>query len=343
MQRACGDARCRWITGASRTTHGSTRMRIPSCPMGSLSRAWMARALASFGRSRPITMTSSTACGGHAWQKTWQSQAAREACDARPQGARASLPLPSSSTGCTREARAPGRRQARAFVETHVEGRAFSNSAIVFEPHTGAAPPSPAKENLAALVPAPYMHLRRFYGVFGSHHHLRAAIVPTRPGLPPCPRYGVPVAPKRSGRMNRADLLMRVWAHHAQEHSQVPLLRTQYARHCRHSESRRDHRRRPSWRPSTRTSGPYRPPDLLPRTRSKRSPRPDPPVYLYNAGRPRPVELKALLYFEIRLSPSTSMSSNPKATNRCLPDPPTRPDRPPNCAKHPRPHRSLTA
>jgi len=51
-------------------------------------------------------------------------------------------------------------------------------------------------------------------------------------------------------------------------------------------------------------------------------------------------ELKALLRFEISLSPSPSTSSDPQATNRCLRDPPTRPDQPPNCAKHPRPPRS---
>ena len=36
------------------------------------------------------------------------------------------------------------------------------------------------------------------------------------------------------------------------------------------------------------------------------------------AERPRPVELKAALRLEISLSPSTSKSSDPKATNRCL-------------------------
>lgn len=72
--------------------------------------------------------------------------------------------------------------------------------AVVFEPHALIA-------RLAALVPAPYMHLRRFHGVFAPHHHLRAAIVPT-----PAADSAVPVAPKRPGRMNWADLLMRVWA-----------------------------------------------------------------------------------------------------------------------------------
>ena len=42
--------------------------------------------------------------------------------------------------------------------------------AVVFEPHALIA-------RLAALVPAPYLQLRRFHGVFGPHHHLRALIV----------------------------------------------------------------------------------------------------------------------------------------------------------------------
>ncbi len=32
---------------------------------------------------------------------------------------------------------------------------------------------------LAALVPAPYLALRRFHGVFGTNHHPRCVIVPT--------------------------------------------------------------------------------------------------------------------------------------------------------------------
>ena len=60
---------------------------------------------------------------------------------------------------------------------------------------------------LAALVPAPYLALRRFHGVFAPHHHLRSAIIPTPDADSP-----VPVAPKRPGRMSWADLLMRVWA-----------------------------------------------------------------------------------------------------------------------------------
>ena len=93
---------------------------------------------------------------------------------------------------------------------------------------------------LAALVPAPYLALRRFHGVFAPHHHLRALIVPT-----PCTDGPVPVAPKRPGRMNWADLLMRVWAIDALK---CPCCSTRGAgapapvRHRRHSEPRRDHR-----------------------------------------------------------------------------------------------------
>ena len=72
--------------------------------------------------------------------------------------------------------------------------------AVVFEPHALIA-------RVAALVPAPYLQLRRFHGVFAPHHRLRAAIVPT-----PAVDSAVPVAPKRPKRMNWADLLMRVWA-----------------------------------------------------------------------------------------------------------------------------------
>lgn len=72
--------------------------------------------------------------------------------------------------------------------------------AVVFEPLDLIA-------RLAALVPAPYLALRRFHGVLAPHHHLRALIVPT-----PSADSAAPVAPKRPGRMCWADLLMRVWA-----------------------------------------------------------------------------------------------------------------------------------
>jgi hypothetical protein len=72
--------------------------------------------------------------------------------------------------------------------------------AVVFEPLALIA-------RLAALVPAPYLALRRFHGVLAPHHRLRTLIVPT----PPIDS-AVPVAPKRPGRMSWADLLMRVWA-----------------------------------------------------------------------------------------------------------------------------------
>jgi len=73
--------------------------------------------------------------------------------------------------------------------------------AVVFEPLALIA-------RLAALVPAPYMHLRRFYGIFAPNHGLRAHIVPT----PPDPQSATaPVAPKRPKSMPWADLLMRVW------------------------------------------------------------------------------------------------------------------------------------
>lgn len=72
--------------------------------------------------------------------------------------------------------------------------------AVVFEPHALIA-------RLAALVPAPYLQLRRFHGVFAPHHHLRSAIVPA-----PVADGALPAAPKRPGRMSWADLLMRVWA-----------------------------------------------------------------------------------------------------------------------------------
>jgi len=72
--------------------------------------------------------------------------------------------------------------------------------AVVFEPLALIA-------RLAALVPTPYMHLRRFYGIFAPNHGLRAHIVPT----PPDPASAsAPVAPKRPKSMPW-DLLMRVW------------------------------------------------------------------------------------------------------------------------------------
>jgi len=72
--------------------------------------------------------------------------------------------------------------------------------AVVFEPLALIA-------RLAALVPTPYMHLRRFYGIFAPNHGLRAHIVPT----PPDPAsVTAPVAPKRPKSMPWADL-MRVW------------------------------------------------------------------------------------------------------------------------------------
>ena|GEM_PF-2122520 len=73
--------------------------------------------------------------------------------------------------------------------------------AVVFEPLALIA-------RLAALVPTPYMHLRRFYGIFAPNRGLRAHIVPT----PPDPQSAAaPVAPKRPKSMSWADLLMRVW------------------------------------------------------------------------------------------------------------------------------------
>jgi len=72
--------------------------------------------------------------------------------------------------------------------------------AVVFEPLDLIA-------RLAALLPAPYLALRRFHGILGPNHHLRSLVVPT-----PCTDGAVPVAPKRPGRMSWADLLMRVWA-----------------------------------------------------------------------------------------------------------------------------------
>ncbi len=77
-------------------------------------------------------------------------------------------------------------------------GRSSRVRAIVFTPQALIA-------RLAALVPAPYMHLRRFYGIFAPHHKLRARIFPT----PPDPATSdTPVAPKRPKSMTWADLLM---------------------------------------------------------------------------------------------------------------------------------------
>ncbi len=73
--------------------------------------------------------------------------------------------------------------------------------ALVFEPLTFIA-------RMAALIPPPRMQMRRFYGVFASHHHLRARVVPT----PPDPNVtGRPVAPARPARMTWSELLRRVW------------------------------------------------------------------------------------------------------------------------------------
>ena len=62
---------------------------------------------------------------------------------------------------------------------------------------------------LAALIPRPKAHMRRFYGSsFASAHCWRSRSVPQ----PPCPdKTGRPVAPKRPARMKWADLLKRVF------------------------------------------------------------------------------------------------------------------------------------
>ena len=39
---------------------------------------------------------------------------------------------------------------------------------------------------LCALVPPPRFHMTRYYGVFASHHRLRAQVIPTSP-QPPAP------------------------------------------------------------------------------------------------------------------------------------------------------------
>ena len=74
--------------------------------------------------------------------------------------------------------------------------------AIVFEPLNLIA-------RLAALIPAPYLQFRHFYGVFAPHHKLRDQIVPAPPE--PNTNRGL-VAPKRPKSMPWADLLMRVFA-----------------------------------------------------------------------------------------------------------------------------------
>lgn len=61
---------------------------------------------------------------------------------------------------------------------------------------------------MAALIPLPKTHMRRFFGVFAAAHSLRSRIVPR----PPSPKSTAkPVAPKRPARMSWADLLTRTW------------------------------------------------------------------------------------------------------------------------------------
>jgi hypothetical protein len=72
--------------------------------------------------------------------------------------------------------------------------------ALIFEPVNLIA-------RLAALIPLPYQHARKFFGVFAARHPLRERVVPKPP--PPTPER--PVAPKRPDRMGWADLLRRVW------------------------------------------------------------------------------------------------------------------------------------
>ena len=143
-------------------------------------------------------------------------------------------------------------RHVGVVVEAHQRGargrRSRGVRAIVFTPQALIA-------RLAALVPAPYMHLRRFYGIFGPHHKLRARILPT----PPDPATSdTPVAPKRPKSMTWADLLM--------PRKCVPETRAVDALRCPHCGGRmriicvvRD----PdaisailSWRPSTPIAGP---------------------------------------------------------------------------------------
>ncbi len=73
--------------------------------------------------------------------------------------------------------------------------------ALIYEPLSFLA-------RIAALVPPPGFHLRRFYGVFAPNHPLRSRIVPR----PPNPaRVGKPTAPKRPKSMAWTDLLKRVF------------------------------------------------------------------------------------------------------------------------------------
>ncbi len=61
---------------------------------------------------------------------------------------------------------------------------------------------------LAALIPLPRAHMRRFYGLFAPAHSLRSRVVPH----PPCAEQADrPVAPKRPARMTWADLLKRTF------------------------------------------------------------------------------------------------------------------------------------
>ena len=77
--------------------------------------------------------------------------------------------------------------------------------ALVFEPMALIA-------RMAALIPLPGAHMRRFYGVFAPGHTLRARVVPQ----PPSPKQtGRPVAPKRPASMSWADLLKRTFNIHA--------------------------------------------------------------------------------------------------------------------------------
>jgi len=134
---------------------------------------------------------------------------------------------------------------------------------------------------LAALVPAPYLALRRFHGVFAPNHHLRSLVVPT-----PCTDGAVPVAPKRPGRMRWADLLMRVWA--------IDALECPFCGGRMHVIAARGAGAQllsfrtltsspPSSLPSTQTSGSFRPSDLPSRTRRSRAPRLDPPAFVDDA------------------------------------------------------------
>jgi len=85
--------------------------------------------------------------------------------------------------------------------------------AVVFEPIALIAQ-TPRGAPACTLPGAPTLSWRLCTGPAAPNSNdprrVRSAIVPTPPGLPPSPRCGVPVAPKRPGRMNWADLLMRV-------------------------------------------------------------------------------------------------------------------------------------